>query len=146
MPNGQAWYADIYEKAIYGPMVFREEKLNIVGTVDKLLPRYRILADLYLENTPDDQGFPFHTDFDSIGFMERPEDMLTVWILVTTAKPLRLGMTQAQHQHQRINWRRLEPVILVKQFGALVQGMHEQGTNVRVLRNAHRTIDGVLQQ
>jgi ectoine hydroxylase-related dioxygenase (phytanoyl-CoA dioxygenase family) len=39
-----------------------------------------------LEKTPDDQGFPFHTDFDSIGFMERPEDMLTVWIPLTPVK------------------------------------------------------------
>lgn len=80
MPNGQTWYADIYNKAIYGPQVFRDKDLNITETIEKLLPGYRILADLYLEKTPDDQGFPFHTDFDSIGFMERPEEMLTVWI------------------------------------------------------------------
>ena len=86
MPNGQTWYADIYKKAIYGPMVFRDKELNIIDTINKLLPNYRILADLYLEKTPDDQGFPFHTDFDSIGFMERPEDMLTVWIPLTPVK------------------------------------------------------------
>ena len=86
MPNGQTWYADIYEKAIYGPMVFRDQELNIIETIDKLLPNYRILTDLYLEKTPDDQGFPFHTDFDSIGFMEHPEDMLTVWIPLTPVK------------------------------------------------------------
>ncbi|MBP0047548.1 hypothetical protein H9C73_02270 [Marinobacterium sp. AK62] len=83
MPNGETWYADIYNKAIYGPMVFRDEELNIVETIEELLPDYRILADLYLEKTPSDQGFPFHTDFDSIGFMEHPEDMLTVWIPLT---------------------------------------------------------------
>ncbi|RUO73649.1 hypothetical protein [Idiomarina seosinensis] len=83
MPNGQTWYADIYQKAIYGPMVFRDPELNIIKTIEKLLPNYRILSDLYLEKTPDDQGFPFHTDFDSIGFMEHPEDMLTVWIPLT---------------------------------------------------------------
>lgn len=82
-PNGDTWYADIYKKAIYGPMVFRDEELNIVDIIDELLPEYRILADLYLEKTPEDEGFPFHTDFDSIGFMERPEDMLTVWIPLT---------------------------------------------------------------
>ncbi|MBZ2169479.1 hypothetical protein [Marinobacter sp. F4216] len=80
MPNGETWYADIYNKAIYGPMVFRDPELDITGIIEKLLPNYRILADLYLEKTPEDQGFPFHTDFDSIGFMEHPEDMLTVWI------------------------------------------------------------------
>lgn len=86
MPNGQTWYADIYDKAIYGPMVFRDPELNIIETIEKLLPDYRILADLYLEKTPEDQGFPFHTDFDSIGFMEHPEDMLTVWIPLTPVK------------------------------------------------------------
>ncbi|MGM0482215.1 MAG: hypothetical protein ACQEQZ_09840 [Pseudomonadota bacterium] len=86
MPNGQTWYADIYQKAIYGPMVFRDKELDIIETIEKLLPNYRILADLYLEKTPDDQGFPFHTDFDSIGFMEHPEDMLTVWIPLTPVK------------------------------------------------------------
>lgn len=86
MSNGDTWYADIYSKAIYGPMVFRDEELNIAGTIGQLLPEYRILADLYLEKTPNDSGFPFHTDFDSIGFMERPEDMLTVWIPLTPVK------------------------------------------------------------
>lgn len=83
MPNGQTWYADIYNKAIYGPMVFRDEELKLTETIETLLPEYRILADLYLEKTPEDRGFPFHTDFDSIGFMEHPEDMLTVWIPLT---------------------------------------------------------------
>ncbi len=83
MPNGETWYADIYDKAIYGPMLFRDEELNIMDSIENLLPDYRVIADLYLEKTPDDQGFPFHTDFDSIGFMERPEDMLTVWIPLT---------------------------------------------------------------
>jgi len=86
MPNGQTWYADIYNKAIYGPMVFRDKELSIIDTIEKLLPKYRILSDLYLEKTPDDEGFPFHTDFDSIGFMERPEDMLTVWIPLMPVK------------------------------------------------------------
>ena len=53
--------------------------------------KYRILADLYLEKTPDDQGFPFHTDFDSIGFMEHPEDMLTVWMPLTPVKEVGSG-------------------------------------------------------
>ncbi len=91
MPNGQTWYSDIYKKAIYGPMVFRDEELELVETIEELLPNYRILADLYLEKTPDDQGFPFHTDFDSIGFMERPEDMLTVWIPLTPVKEAGTG-------------------------------------------------------
>lgn len=83
MPNGETWYSEIYDKAIYGPMVFRDQELRLVEMVEQVLPEYRILADLYLEKTSDDQGFPFHTDFDSIGFMERPEDMLTVWIPLT---------------------------------------------------------------
>lgn len=91
MPNGQTWYADIYNKAIYGPMVFRDEELNIVETIEKLLPEYRILSDLYLVKTPEDKGFPFHTDFDSIGFMEHPEDMLTVWIPLDPVKDVGSG-------------------------------------------------------
>jgi len=91
MPNGQTWYADIYNKAIYGPMVFRDKDLDIANTIVQLLPEYRILADLYLEKTPDDSGFPFHTDFDSIAFMERPEDMLTVWIPLTPVKEVGSG-------------------------------------------------------
>jgi hypothetical protein len=90
-PNGETWYADIYNKAIYGPMVFRDKELNIIETIEKALPNYRILADLYLEKTPDDKGFPFHTDFDSIGFMERPEDMLTVWVPLTPVKEVGSG-------------------------------------------------------
>jgi ectoine hydroxylase-related dioxygenase (phytanoyl-CoA dioxygenase family) len=86
MPNGETWYADIYNKAIYGPMVFRDKELNIASTIERLLPEYRILADLYLEKTPSDSGFPFHTDFDSVGFMEHPEDMLTVWVPLTPVK------------------------------------------------------------
>lgn len=86
MPNGETWYADIYNKAIYGPMLFRDEELNIIGVIEHHLPDYRVIADLYLEKTPADEGFPFHTDFDSIGFMERPEDMLTVWIPLTPVK------------------------------------------------------------
>ncbi len=86
MPSSETWYADIYSKAIYGPMVFRDKELDIVNTIEQLLPNHRILADLYLEKTPNDRGFPFHTDFDSIGFMERPEDMLTVWIPLTPVK------------------------------------------------------------
>ncbi len=86
MPNGETWYSDIYKKAIYGPMLFRDKKLNIQEKIETLLPNYYVLADLYLEKTPDDRGFPFHTDFDSIGFMERPEDMLTVWIPLVPVK------------------------------------------------------------
>lgn len=87
MPSSDTWYGDIYKKAIYGPMVFRdpEFKSTVVDKIEQqLLPGYRILADLYLEKTPLDQGFPFHTDFDSNGFMERPEEMVTVWIPLTS--------------------------------------------------------------
>jgi hypothetical protein len=83
MPSSDTWYGDIYEKAIYGPMVFRDPVLKLTETVEELLPGYRILADLYLEKTPHDEGFPFHTDFDSNGFMERPEEMVTLWIPLT---------------------------------------------------------------
>lgn len=88
MPNGSSWYSDIYNKAIYGPMLFRDNKLGLRQAIEKHLPDYYVLADLYLEKTPLDQGFPFHTDFDSIGFMEHPEDMLTAWIpLVPITEP-----------------------------------------------------------
>ncbi|MDC8829608.1 hypothetical protein [Alteromonas gilva] len=80
MPGGDTWYADIYSKAIYGPMLYRDNAFDITNIIAKVLPEYQILADLYLEKAASDQGFPFHTDFDSIGFMERPEEMLTVWI------------------------------------------------------------------
>ena len=61
MPSSDTWYGDIYEKAIYGPMVFRDADLNLQATViDQHFPGYRILADLYLEKTPQDRGFPFH--------------------------------------------------------------------------------------
>lgn len=91
MPSGETWYSDIYNKAIYGPMVFRDEELNITEIIGQLLPDYRILADLYLEKTPEDRGFPFHTDFDSIGFMENPQEMLTVWIPLTPVKQAGTG-------------------------------------------------------
>ncbi|RRJ82261.1 hypothetical protein [Aestuariirhabdus litorea] len=91
MPSSETWYADIYAKAIYGPMVFRDQDLGIADTIKQLLPEYRILADLYLEKTPGDDGFPFHTDFDSIGFMERPEEMLTVWIPLTPVNEVGSG-------------------------------------------------------
>jgi hypothetical protein len=83
MPNGQTWYADIYKKAIYGPMVFRDDDLPIASKIAALFPEHRILADLYLEKTPADKGFPFHTDFDSNGFMEELTDMITVWVPLT---------------------------------------------------------------
>lgn len=75
MPSSDTWYGDIYEKAIYGAQVFRDESLGLQKVVEKHFPGYRILADLYLEKTPRDDGFPFHTDFDSNGFIERPEEM-----------------------------------------------------------------------
>lgn len=86
MPSSDTWYGDIYEKAIYGPMVFRDKDLDLEKTIEQHFPGYRILADLYLEKTPQDEGFPFHTDFDSNGFMERPEEMITVWMPLTPVK------------------------------------------------------------
>ncbi|MDX1668846.1 MAG: hypothetical protein R3194_05480, partial [Limnobacter sp.] len=124
MPNGDTWYADIYRKAIYGPMVFRDEDLKVKQIVNKLLPGYRVLSDLYLEKTPEDQGFPFHTDFDSIGFMEHPQDMLTVWIPLTPVKEegsgqlsivmqegaVRLSLIREAHQLHSLN-RVIDPTI-----------------------------------
>lgn len=86
MPSSDTWYGDIYKKAIYGPMVFRDDVLGLQQTIETHFPDYRILADLYLEKTPQDDGFPFHTDFDSNGFMERPEEMISVWIPLTPVK------------------------------------------------------------
>lgn len=86
MRSSDTWYGDIYNKAIYGPMLFRDKSLGLEEIIEKHFPKYRILADLYLEKTPEDQGFPFHTDFDSNGFMEKPEEMITVWIPLTPVK------------------------------------------------------------
>ena len=84
MESSRTWYADIYRKAIYGPMLFRQDGFEEVREkVCQQFPGYRILADLYLEKTGDDRGFPWHTDFDSNGFMERPEQMVTIWIPLT---------------------------------------------------------------
>ena len=113
MPSSDTWYGDIYKKAIYGPMVFRDRDLTVLNRkVEELLPGYRILADLYLEKTPQDDGFPFHTDFDSNGFMERPEEMVTLWIpltpvldsgsgqlsIVNTEGAISLSMIRSAHQ------------------------------------------------
>eukprot|EP00010_Vexillifera_abyssalis_P003046 CAMPEP_0201554984 /NCGR_PEP_ID=MMETSP0173_2-20130828/45613_1 /ASSEMBLY_ACC=CAM_ASM_000268 /TAXON_ID=218659 /ORGANISM="Vexillifera sp., Strain DIVA3 564/2" /LENGTH=225 /DNA_ID=CAMNT_0047966547 /DNA_START=213 /DNA_END=890 /DNA_ORIENTATION=- len=112
MPSSDTWYGDIYEKAIYGPMVFRDKDLNIESTIKKLFPEYYILSDLYLEKTNRDRGFPFHTDFDSNGFMERPEEMITVWVpltpvqeegsgqlsIVTEEGAIRLSLIRVAHQ------------------------------------------------
>lgn len=92
MPSSDTWYKDIYNKAIYGPMLFQEPELKeVTATVERHFPGYRILADLYLEKKPSDQGFPFHTDFDSNGFMERPEQMISVWFPLTPVNAERGG-------------------------------------------------------
>jgi len=103
MPSSDTWYGDIYKKAIYGPMVFRDKEMNIESTVEKLLPGYRILADLYLEKTPEDDGFPFHTDFDSNGFMERPEEMITLWIPLTPVNEVGSGQLSIVNQEGAIS-------------------------------------------
>ena len=112
MPSSDTWYGDIYKKAIYGAQVFRDESLGLQSTIEQHFPGYRILADLYLEKTPQDDGFPFHTDFDSNGFMERPEEMITVWVpltdvmeegsgqlsIVTEEGAIRLSLIRVAHQ------------------------------------------------
>ena len=45
-----------------------------------------------------------------------------------------------------MGWRGLKPVVLVELSGLLVKGMHEQGSDARVLRYGHRAIDRVLKQ
>ena len=45
-----------------------------------------------------------------------------------------------------MNWRWLKPVVLVELPGLLVQGMHEKGSDTRVLRYGHCAIDRVLEQ
>ena len=42
--------------------------------------------------------------------------------------------------------RGLQPVVFVKLPGPLVKGMHEKGSDARVLRYGHRAIDRVLEQ
>lgn len=120
MPSSDTWYGDIYKKAIYGPMVFRDETLGISKTVEALLPGYRVLADLYLEKTPHDRGFPFHTDFDSNGFMERPEDMITLWIPLTSVTQPGSGQLSIVNEEGAI---RLSMIRVATQLHGLVQMM-----------------------
>jgi len=122
MPSSDTWYGDIYKKAIYGPMVFRDEELNIEKTVEELLPGYRILADLYLEKTPEDQGFPFHTDFDSNGFMERPEEMITLWVPLTPVKEVGSGQLSIVNTEGAI---RLSLIRVANQLHSLVAMMDD---------------------
>jgi hypothetical protein len=122
MPSSDTWYGDIYKKAIYGPMVFRDKELNIENTVKELLPGYRILADLYLEKTPQDDGFPFHTDFDSNGFMERPEEMVTLWVPLTPVKEVGSGQLSVVNQEGAI---RLSLIRVANQLHSLVAMMDE---------------------
>eukprot|EP00054_Salpingoeca_dolichothecata_P008988 m.50959 g.50959 ORF g.50959 m.50959 type:complete len:255 (+) comp18092_c0_seq1:13-777(+) len=91
IPSSDTWYSDIYSKAIYGPMLFRDETFKIEQQIKHHFPGYMILADLYLEKTSADKGFPFHTDFDSNGFMEKPEQMISVWIPLTPVNQERGG-------------------------------------------------------
>ena len=42
--------------------------------------------------------------------------------------------------------RGLKPVVLVELPGLLVKGMHEKGSDARVLRYGHRAIDRILEQ
>lgn len=103
MPSSDTWYGDIYKKAIYGPMVFRDKDLEeLREAIAQHFPDYRILADLYLEKTPQDRGFPFHTDFDSNGFMERPEEMITIWIPLTPVKDEGSGQLSIVHEEGAI--------------------------------------------
>ena len=124
MPSGDTWYGDIYKKAIYGPMVFREPELHptIEQMVQQVLPGYRILADLYLEKTPMDDGFPFHTDFDSNGFMERPEEMVTLWIPLTPVEEPGSGQLSIVNQEGAI---RLSLIRVAHQLHSLVAMMDQ---------------------
>lgn len=121
LPSSDTWYGDIYKKAIYGPMLFRDEDLGIEKTVEAILPGYRVLADLYLEKTPQDRGFPFHTDFDSNGFMERPEEMVTLWIPLTPVKEKGSGQLSIVTEEGAI---RLSLIRVANQLHSLVQMMN----------------------
>jgi hypothetical protein len=89
-------------------------------TVEELLPGYRILADLYLEKTPADDGFPFHTDFDSNGFMERPEEMVTLWIPLTPVQEEGSGQLSIVNEEGSI---RLSLIRVAHQLHSLVEMM-----------------------
>lgn len=127
MPSSDTWYGDIYKKAIYGPMVFRDDP-ELHGILKQkiehdLLPGYRILADLYLEKTPQDEGFPFHTDFDSNGFMERAEEMVTVWIPLTDVQEPGSGQLSIVNTEAAI---RLSMIRVANQLHSLVAMMDQQ--------------------
>lgn len=122
MPSSDTWYSDIYKKAIYGPMVFRDAALKLESIVEALLPGYRILADLYLEKTPEDEGFPFHTDFDSNGFMERPEQMVSLWIPLTPVKAEGSGQLTVASTEGAV---RLSLIRVAHQLHSLVAMMDE---------------------
>ena len=123
LPSSDTWYGDIYKKAIYGPMVFRDPALGLQDVVSKVLPGYRILADLYLEKTPQDDGFPFHTDFDSNGFMERAEEMVTLWIPLTPVLEKGSGQLSIVNSEGSI---RLSLIRVAHQLHSLVQMMDPQ--------------------
>ena len=120
LPSSDTWYGDIYKKAIYGPMLFRDKELGIEATIEELLPGYRVLADLYLEKTPQDDGFPFHTDFDSNGFMERPEEMVTLWIPLTPVQEVGSGQLSIGNEEGAI---RLSMIRVANQLHSLVAMM-----------------------
>ena len=57
-----------------------------------------------------------------------------------------LAGIQSQHQRHRVQRRRLKTVVFVKLPGALVKRMHQQRSDIGVLRNHHSAVDSNLQQ
>lgn len=50
-----------------------------------------------------------------------------------------------QHQRHRVLRGLQKPVVLVKLFCTFMKGVDEQSADTGILRNAHRTTDGILQ-
>ena len=57
----------------------------------------------------------------------------------------RSALLQSKQQGQRVDWRSLEPVVFIKLFGPIMQGMNQQGPNARMLRHQRATVDSILQ-
>ncbi len=55
-------------------------------------------------------------------------------------------LLQSQQQDQRVKRRCLKPVMLIKLFGSVMQGMHQHSTDARMLRHQRTTPDSILQQ
>ena len=56
----------------------------------------------------------------------------------------RLDAAQSQHEHKGMRRCGLKTIVFVKTFCPLMQRMHQQGSNARIVRHRHGTVDGIL--